>query len=152
MDSRARKTTIRPLISIVLALIVLGGILYAFHTPLNNELVALKLVPIPQKFTELYVANYTSLPTQVYPGLMVPISFSIHNVEGKETTYPYVIYTVSTDGSTTTVATATTTIANNGVWTVSIPYTFITAATSTEFFIDLPDQNQDLHFKLPRTN
>lgn len=45
------------------------------------------LTPQPERFTELYFEDHLNLPKQVEFNTSYPVSFTIHNLEGRQMTY-----------------------------------------------------------------
>ena len=82
-------------------LVALIAILY-FTGALSAGLKALKLVPIKESYTELYFADPASLPKTVKTGDVLNFAFTIHNMEGDITQYPYRVY-ISAHGVDTVI-------------------------------------------------
>ena len=62
---------------------------------------AWKLLPEPERLTELYFTDHTKLPTTYTPSEMQTVTFTVHNLEYRTTTYHYSITQASEDGSQT---------------------------------------------------
>jgi len=80
--------------------IVAGGIfaagLAAFfvgRSALASQLDTWKMLPRPERFTELYFAqsSLAALPTRYTPGGLQTVSFAVHNLEHQATTYHYTV-------------------------------------------------------------
>lgn len=142
---------IKRLYILIFALIVVLAVfdLYLYRPAIYAELDTLKLIPRPERLTELYLNDSLKLPKTINKGDVVPFSFAVHNLEGKTTTYPYVIYIQSSDGSTIPIDRSSVTLADQTSTTIRESYTFKTASTSAEVFIELTGRNQSLHFVLP---
>jgi len=95
-----------------------------FHAPIDRQLHAWKLLPEPEKLTELYFTNPNSLPQHYIPGQNQTVSFTTHNLEYQTTTYRYKITESSQDGKQSqTLATGAFTLSQNAYHktAVSIP-------------------------------
>jgi hypothetical protein len=56
-----------------------------------------QLSPRPQAVTELYFTHYQQLPTQLDAEAKQDVTFTIHNLEHRTTTYHYKLVAMSTD-------------------------------------------------------
>lgn len=86
-----------------LLLIVLAVVNY---TALNRQLHSWKLLPEPERLTELYFDDHTHLPATYEPGLPQRFSFTVHNLEYQSITYHYQVLQSTEDGSRQTELTA----------------------------------------------
>src|SRR5579883_1664394 len=83
------------LVFLLIGMLIIAGtavFLNLYRTFVYNELMALYLVPRPEKLTELYFNNNASLPDTATANQPISFAFVIHNLE--TTDYQYV-YTVS---------------------------------------------------------
>jgi hypothetical protein len=139
-------------ISLVSGLFVVTGITWAIEQPsVQAQMSQWKLVPEPEHFTELFLNSYDTLPVQVTPGKRVPFSFSIHNREGKTTTYAYSVYVLTAGGTRIAIADSAVSLADDYAVTISKSYTFGTSVKPVTVYVELPDVGEKLHFTLPRT-
>ena len=69
---------------------------------IKNQLGAWKLLPQPERLTELFYANSTALPTTYTPHQPQSFSFTTHNLEYQDITYQYTV-TAQAEGSLTTM-------------------------------------------------
>ena len=69
---------------------------YVNWDAISHELLALRLIPQEERFTELYFDQY---PTATeHAGLQrISFTFAIHNKEGATVTYPYTVYGEAND-------------------------------------------------------
>ena len=133
--------------STLCAIVAIFILLYSLRGALYDGLNAMDLIPKDEHFTELYFENHTSLPHAIFQGETISFAFTIHNLEGATTTYPYSVYFY--DGtSTIPIDQSTTTIPDNGTSTESETYTFKTSPMWQEIFIELIGRDQFIHFKM----
>ena len=145
------------IVSVVLVMLIL--LTYASQNEIKSGLMTLKLLPQPERFTELYFSDYAALsaklPKTIRKGSTISFAFTIHNLEGKEMNYPYVVYMVDdTFHATTTIQQKTIALDDSASTTIPVAYTFRTANPSPQetVFITLPDQHLQLHFFVPNKN
>jgi hypothetical protein len=105
--------------------------------------------PQQERTTELYINNYLNFPKQITKGQTVPFSFTVHNLEGTTTTYPFRVYLVSADNTQVRIASSTVTVHDGESKVVNLSYTFKTAGAVATVFIELPTVHESLHFALP---
>ncbi len=136
-------------ISSFIAFIAIIAILYPFRGPVLGQMTSWNLLTRPEPFTELYLNNSLELPrTPIKKRSSVTFSFSVHNVEGQNMSYPYVAYLVSSQG-TTTIERGTVDLQNGGSVVVPVSYTFGKAYPSVLFVVELTQLDQEIHFLLP---
>jgi hypothetical protein len=136
---------------VILAVCVVVFLSYkkeAVQAELNN----LKLIPIPERFTELYFNNASSLPRQTVRGQQDSFSFTIHNVEGATTTYPYSVYFQYALGYKVIFASSTVTLAPDESTTTAISHVFSQSNETGKVVVELTSLNQSIDFILPDTN
>lgn len=66
---------------------------------INRQLHTWKLLPEPERLTELYFTDHAKLPTTYTPGETQTVSFSIHNLEYRTVQYNYRITQTDGDGN-----------------------------------------------------
>jgi len=156
----------KSLIIVLLILALFAGLflLYQNRAGMYAELVKWKLVPESQTFTELYFDNSLALPKTAVPGQPISFSFSIHNVEGVTTSYPYAVYFLYPDGTQFSFTSGSVTLADNASTSITVSHTFAAAtagagASSTasssiqgSVVVSLTQLNQSIDFLLPDTN
>ncbi len=89
----------QPVILFLVAIIAIVGLAAIFHAPINRQMHRWKLLPEPERLTELYFTNPNSLPKTYVPGQSQPVSFTVHNLEYRHTNYKYQITETSQDGT-----------------------------------------------------
>ncbi|HUC89998.1 MAG TPA: DUF1616 domain-containing protein [Patescibacteria group bacterium] len=93
--SRCRKAGVYFFVALMLMLI--GGV-YAQRQAVYDQLYSWKLIPRPERLTELFFTEHTKLPTKYAPAQQQTVKFTTHNLEYRKTTYKYVISQESQDG------------------------------------------------------
>jgi len=73
-----------------------------------------RVLPRPERLTELYFANQTQLPTHAAAGTPQVVSFVIHNLEHQTTRYQYTAATVGASSEHKTKLTSATVTLNSG--------------------------------------
>jgi hypothetical protein len=75
---------------VICCLIVLCSGIFVFSKPaLASRLEAWKILPRPERFTELYFAIPEQLPSTFMSARSQPVSFTVHNLEEQKTIYGY---------------------------------------------------------------
>ncbi len=79
---------------ILFALVGLAVGLSVALAVVNNSVIAAKLhhwklLPEPERLTELYFTDHTKLPASFTPGQPQSLMFTVHNLEGRTTSYRY---------------------------------------------------------------
>jgi len=129
----------------VLALLVL--VLVASNSPwVHARLAAAKLLPQPEAYTELYFTQHLALPKTAIG--LVPFSFTVHNVEGDATTYPYEVVLLLPNGKTQTLSTGTLALQNGETRSVAATVNVPKGTTTAEIAVVLPNQQESIHFWL----
>jgi hypothetical protein len=134
------------------AAVVAALFLYAFAPGIQKALQGMQLVHKPEALTELSIEDYPSLlkilPAQIESGETVSFSFAIHNAEGQETTYPYIVYIVDAHG-TSTISSGTVVLADGDLSVVPVSYTFLSAEQKAVVYVSLIGRDQSVHFSVP---
>jgi hypothetical protein len=140
------------LLGIVAALVLVGLVVSYEKNTMYAELNHLKLIPEPERFTELYFENASSLPQQTVAGKPIIFSFTVHNLEGATTTYPYRVYFQYPDGHQTLFRQATLTLVDTAFATINISHTFLGSDERGMVVVELTSLDQSIDFLLPDTN
>lgn len=107
------------------------------------------LTPKPERFTELYFEDHLNLPKQVEFNTSYPVSFTIHNLEGRQMTYDVQIALVgeTSESPQVNVLTQTVDVYANESKTVTIelrvPALFSERA---KMIVNLANLDQTIHF------
>jgi hypothetical protein len=134
---------------ILIGVVILGGILIGIleATPIRNQLNVWKLLPEPERLTELYFNNNAQLPTHYIPGQPQKTSFTVHNLEYQNTAYFYTVTAVP-DGSTTSTALANgvLSLAQNQSVTTPITVTLPDLGPRVKVVVKLSNENESIDY------
>lgn len=111
----------------------------------RGRLAAMKLLPQPERFTELYFPQNLLLP-KTADGNPLTFSFTIHNEQGAATTYPYQVVIQLPDGKTQTVASGSTVLADGQMRMLAQSVLLPRGVTTAEIAVVLPAQQESIHF------
>ena len=89
----------RPVFSIVLCcLLALGFIAYAsYSSVIAEQLTNWKVLPQPERVTELSFLHYDQLPDRFRDGDIQTFSFRVHNLEHRSTTYHFTVMAIAAE-------------------------------------------------------
>jgi len=76
--------------SLVLCLFI--GLNYFHSLPAVKEMITLATTVKPETFTELYFEDHINLPKTIYQYQEYYFTFTVHNLEHKKMSYPYLVY------------------------------------------------------------
>jgi uncharacterized membrane protein len=127
------------------AIIVILGFFVApaIHRQLNDW----KLLPEPERLTELYFTDPNNLPSSYSVGQQQTVRFTVHNLEYRTTTYNYVVSDAASDGSqTSNVTTGSFTLAQNASKQVVINIVLPDVGTHGTVSVKLPEQNEAIDY------
>jgi uncharacterized membrane protein len=81
---------IKPYVVIPVGVVLIVLIVLA-SPAIKRQLNDWKLLPEPERLTELYFTHPNSLPSSYMPGQTQTVSFTVHNLEYRTTTYKYTV-------------------------------------------------------------
>ncbi|HUC01826.1 MAG TPA: hypothetical protein VMA75_02895 [Candidatus Paceibacterota bacterium] len=139
------------LIILLLLAVVLVGILASIYykaDPVYGLLQRMNLIPMPERFTELYFQNADALSSSVAKGQTLSFAFTIHNERGATTTYPYIAYFQKSDGTKIVLQNGELPLASDASTTITVSYPFTEAAGTGTVVVDLPSFDQQIDFLL----
>ncbi len=111
----------------------------------NNELVALDLVPKPEKLTELYFNNNATLPDSATSKQAVSFTFVIHNLETTDFQYVYNV-SVNVNGTRHIVDSGNVLVKNNQYYAKNEKFNLMKSLVSQEVVIELVNKQQSIDF------
>lgn len=147
-EGRSYSKYLRVIRNSLIVLFIGGFFIFAYQkrAHIYEKMNELKLIPQPERFTELYFENHTSLPTLVSTNTPLTFSFTFHNLEGEDMVYPYHVYIKDAFG-TTTIENTSVMVENNSYKTITENYMLKSVNSQKTLFVELPSKNQKLHFK-----
>jgi uncharacterized membrane protein len=74
---------------ILCSVVIVSAVVCMSQTAIAQQMDRWRLLPRPERFTELYFTDLRSLPTSVKAGTVQHILFTVHNSEYRKTTYHY---------------------------------------------------------------
>ncbi len=141
---------IRLLLLICSSGLILALILYYFRGPIYGQLDAWRLVPRPERFTELYFENPSALPAVPAADGQVAFQFTIHNLEGAETAYSYRVYFAADSGLNLPIDENTAVLASGASQTVAESYNFRQFREPGRVVVRLLNPPQEIDFLINR--
>ena len=141
---------VRTVLSVVLTVtIIIGTMILA--PAINRQMHAWKLLPEPERLTELYFTDHTKLPTSYVPGQTQTVRFTVHNLEYRTTTYHYVI-TESCPGcaASQTLTRGIFTLGQNQYKKDSVVITLKDVGTRAKVTVSLQGQNESIDYWVNR--
>ncbi|HSX01971.1 MAG TPA: hypothetical protein VLI05_01510 [Candidatus Saccharimonadia bacterium] len=75
----------------------LGAAVFTAQPVLAKQLNDWRLLPRPERLTELYFTDHDRLPAAATAGTIQRLSFTVHNLEGRATAYHYQLVVTSAD-------------------------------------------------------
>jgi len=134
-------------ILIAAALIII--VLVALAPNIKTQLNAWKLLPQPERLTELYFTAPNNLPTTYVPGQSQTVSFTVHNLEYRTATYNYVITEASLDNTTSQIlAHGTFTLAQDQFKKEQLNITLTDIGHRIKVKVDLQGRNESIGYLL----
>jgi hypothetical protein len=139
------------------ALVILGSILIiivlavVYHGAIDRQMRRWKLLPEPEKLTELYFTNPNSLPSKYTPGQVQTVSFTTHNLEYANTSYKYVITeNDSSSNKSVNLASGNFRLPLNGYEKKSVSISTVDLGQNVNVKVDLVNQNESIDYLLAR--
>jgi hypothetical protein len=135
-----------------LLILVVLGLGLCFHQQIKNQLNAWKLLPQPERLTELYFTEPNSLPTTYAPGQPQTVRFTTHNIEYQTETYSYRIIEQSQNGSQTQLLSSGQFTLQQGQYQgQNVGITPADLGTRAEIIIELPTVNENISYWVNRS-
>lgn len=139
-------------LTIGLALIILVAVGIGFHQQIKNQLNAWKLLPEPERLTELYFTHPNSLPAKYVPDQTQTVSFVVHNLEYRTTTYHYqIIESSQTTSQTKQLAASSFTLRQNQYKTITRNLPVADAGPHVKVSVNLTNVNEHIDYLINRS-
>jgi hypothetical protein len=141
---------------LALTIVAIGLVIYFSRSYKNQVFQFLNnahLIPTKEAFTELYFVIYPTLrPSEVVVGKKIDFSFVIHNVEGKDVTYPYKVYFKSSTRKTYLIDSGNIFLKNGGKIEKNESYTTTKRSLVGNMVVYLENLNRYIYFSVPNKN
>jgi Protein of unknown function (DUF1616) len=112
------------------------------RSAINRQLHAWKVLPEPERLTELYFSDHAHLPGYYIPGDAQNVAFTVHNLEYRTTSYKYTITQQSRDGSQTQeLGSGNFTIKEGQYQKTTVSITLADLGTDTKVVVKLNDES-----------
>jgi len=135
-------------LGVIVVLIALAGI---FHSSIDRQMRAWKLLPEPEKLTELYFTHPNSLPTTYVPGQTQTVYFTVHNLEYQTTDYHYTISETNQSGSQSqTLSSASFSLPQNGYQKEAVNISTIDLGSRVKVEVDLKNVHESIDYWLDK--
>jgi hypothetical protein len=139
----------------IVSLAILAAFMFVMYQNKNAVYAQMdewKLIPRSERFTELYFNDHINLPKQISKDDQISFSFVIHNLEGENKEYPYIVYYKSQDGQITNIEEKTVTLADGEYKTIEESYTSTLQENTGGIFVELEQKQQGIDFLLNNNN
>lgn len=129
---------------LVIFLVIFSAVALYIKVPKVREAVAMATTKKPETFTELYFEDHTNLPSIVKNRYRYNFSFTIHNSEYRDMTYPYEVY-VNTNGKREMIEKNSVNLPHDGKLTIKENFQ-VRSATRSAVVVNLINKNQEIRF------
>ncbi len=137
--------TIPARIFILLLVLALVAVVLAYSRTLINQIYAYKLLPQPERFTELYFANHQNLPTVILVNQEQSFQFTIHNLEYTAMSYTVEV-SINYNNKKVTLDKQAVFLKNDQYKTITEKFSVSQPATKAEVIVNLPTKNEQIDF------
>jgi uncharacterized membrane protein len=142
----------QPVILVAGAIAILIAIGALLHAPIDRQLHAWKLLPEPERLTELYFTQPNRLPTTYTPGQTQTVSFTVHNLEYRTTDYRYrIIETGQTTHQTQTLASGSFTLSQSAYERPTVRIIIADLGPRAKVGVVLINVNESIDYLLTRS-
>jgi hypothetical protein len=141
-----KRLSKRAALLLTVALVAGVLILLILSKPIYDGLVALDLIPQPEKLTELYFNDHEHLPKSATSNQAIDFAFVIHNLETTDFQYSY---TISVDAGDTQqiVDSGKILVKNNQYYTKNVHLNLLNAPGSQMVIVELTNKQQFIYFR-----
>jgi len=144
-----RSATVLLFCTLILVIVVSSS---WWRPALTNQLNKWKLLPEPEKLTELYFTQPNDLPSTYVPGEAQKVNFTVHNIEYQTMTYHYKIIEESQDGAQQQLLTSSSfKLGQNQYQSVSFTGPLVDMGVNTKVVVELPTVNESIDYLLIRS-
>lgn len=146
MPEHSQHTATTSRITIIFVVIVLAIIIAGVYHVRDTTAFVDATTHQPERYSELYFANSNQLPANIVHDKTVPVSFSVHNVEARNTSYPYQVSLISDAGKTIAQTQGNFSLPNNGTKTINSTIQVPNYRGRAEVQVLLTNLHQSIHF------
>ena|SRR5436305_5375570 len=135
--------------SLLIGVIVVIGMLICFNlnrASIYNELVALDLIPKPEKLTELYFNDNAHLPNSATSNQLIHFAFVIHNLETTDYEYAYDV-SISADGTRQIVDSGKVLVKDNQYFVKDEQFNLLNSVGIQKVTVELTNKRQSIDFR-----
>ena len=151
MRTVGNQTVVRIVAAVVVLAIVVTA---AFsHAAIARQMHAWKLLPEPERLTELYFTDPNHLPATYTPDQSQTVAFTVHNLEYATTTYHYqVTEQALTGGTPATLATGSFTLAQNEFARPLVNISLSDVGDRAKVTVKLTNQQESIDYLLSKSS
>lgn len=148
VSGKYKKLIVVTEVIVLVIAFVVGFIRINNYWPGIKNAIQLATTVKPETFTELYFENHTNLPTTTDLTKLSSFTFTIHNLEYQDKTYPYEVYFLIGDQKTT-IQQSSLSIKDGGYASVNVSFLPI-RNERTKVVVELTDKKQQIDFWLEK--
>jgi len=142
---RGKRTA--PMLAALIAVVFIIIIGVSQAHAIKNQLNDWKLLPQPEKLTELYFDNSSNIPTTYTSGVTQNFSFMVHNIEYRSENYKYIVIEQSSDyTSTQTLTIGSFNLAQNQVKSTKVYITPVDLGSKVNISVKLVNFNESIDY------
>lgn len=133
---------------LMIGVIVVAGMIIFYNlnrTSIQNALVALDLIPKPEKMTELYFNDPAHLPSSATSNQIISLAFVIHNLETTDYQYVYEV-SVNVNGIRHIVDRGKVLVKNNQYYVKNENFNLMNSPGRQEVVVELTNLHQSIDF------
>lgn len=119
---------------------------------INSKLNNFDLLPREKKYTELYFDDIFIFNSNKTTGMNIDSSFTIHNFEGEDKEYEYLMYYAPENGDIEMLDSNTVFIRNNEEMSIKKNIYFVNNGKKGKVYIELPKLGQKINFIIDKSS
>ena len=127
--------------------LIVGSLIFfnSNRASVYNELIALDLIPKPEKLTELYFNDNANLPGSAKSNQVIRFAFVIHNLETTDYQYVYNVDVIA-NGTRHTVDRGNVLVKDNQFYVKNEKFNLMNSSESQEVVVELTNKQQSIDF------
>lgn len=130
--------------------VIFGGVVYMNKPKVYALLNTMHLIPRKETFTELYLNKYPQIPARLLVAKQVyPFTFTVRNIEGVRTAYPYEVYFKNATGTVRNISKRTIVLEDGESAVIREEFRVIDPNEFGTVVINLINLEQEIHFFIP---